>query len=65
MYGSSYLELADMNNDGHLDILYTNGDNADYSYVLKKYHGLRIFINDGKNQFLVDFKTGLEPDKVE
>lgn len=55
VYGSSYLELADMNNDGHLDILYTNGDNADYSYVLKKYHGLRIFINDGKNQFLEQY----------
>ena len=51
VYGSSYLELADINNDGHLDFIYTNGDNADYSYSLKKYHGLRIFINDGNNQF--------------
>lgn len=51
VYGSSYFELADFNHDGHLDILYTNGDNADYSQVLKPYHGVRIFENDGKNNF--------------
>lgn len=51
VYGSSYIDIADMNQDGHLDIIYTNGDNADYSDILKKYHGLYIFINDGKNQF--------------
>lgn len=51
VYGSSYLELADFNNDGHLDILYTNGDNADYSMILKPYHGVRIFLNDGRNKF--------------
>jgi hypothetical protein len=51
VYGSSYIELADFNADGAPDILYTNGDNADYSYSLKKYHGVRIFLNDGTNQF--------------
>jgi FG-GAP-like repeat len=51
VYGSSYIDLVDMNKDGKLDILYTNGDNADYSMVLKNYHGVRIFTNDGKNQF--------------
>lgn len=51
VYGSSYLELADMNQDGYLDMIYTNGDNADYSYSLKAYHGLRIFINNGNNEF--------------
>jgi FG-GAP-like repeat len=51
VYGSSYFELADFNKDGFQDILYTNGDNADYSIVLKKYHGVRIFSNDGKNNF--------------
>jgi hypothetical protein len=51
VYGSSYVDIVDMNGDGHMDILYTNGDNADYSMVLKNYHGLRIFTNDGKNQF--------------
>lgn len=51
VYGSSYFELHDFNGDGHHDILYTNGDNADYSPVLKPYHAVRIFMNDGKNQF--------------
>ena len=51
VYGSSYFELLDFNTDGHLDILYTNGDNADYSPILKPYHGVRMFINDGRNQF--------------
>lgn len=51
VYGSSYFELFDFNGDGYPDILYTNGDNADYSPVLKPYHGVRIFTNDGKNQF--------------
>ena len=51
VYGSSYFELMDFNNDGAQDILYTNGDNADYSSVLKPYHGVRIFLNDGANHF--------------
>lgn len=51
VYGSSYFELHDFNTDGHPDILYTNGDNADYSPILKPYHGVRIFLNDGHNKF--------------
>ncbi|MES2794381.1 MAG: VCBS repeat-containing protein [Bacteroidota bacterium] len=51
VYGSSYFELVDFNQDGYQDILYTNGDNADLSIVLKKYHGIRIFLNDGKGYF--------------
>jgi hypothetical protein len=49
--GSSYFEMADMNNDGIQDIVYTCGDNADYSTVLKPYHGIYIYLNDGKNKF--------------
>lgn len=51
MYGSSSFELADFNKDGYPDIVYTCGDNADYSPVLKPYHGVYIFINDGANNF--------------
>jgi hypothetical protein len=50
-YGSSYFEFADFNKDGFPDILYTCGDNADYSNVFKPYHGLYIFLNDGKYHF--------------
>jgi hypothetical protein len=51
VYGSSYFDLADFNDDGKFDILYTNGDNADYSIILKPYHGVRIFLNNGNNEF--------------
>lgn len=55
VYGSTYFELCDFNNDGYKDILYSCGDNADYSMVLKPYHGVYIFLNDGKNQFSEQF----------
>lgn len=51
VYGSNYFDIVDFNKDGHFDILYTNGDNGDFSNILKPYHGVRIFLNDGKNQF--------------
>ena len=47
VYGSSYFEIVDFNKDGAWDILYTNGDNADFSYSQKPYHGVRIFLNNG------------------
>lgn len=50
-YGSSYFVLYDFNGDGHPDILYTAGDNADFRPILKHYHGIRIFTNNGKGHF--------------
>lgn len=51
VYGSSWFELVDYNGDGFDDIITVNGDNADKSYVHKPYHGMRIHLNDGTNQF--------------
>jgi hypothetical protein len=55
IFGSSYFELADFNKDGYPDILYTCGDNADYSPALKPYHGVYIFLNDGNNHFKQEY----------
>lgn len=51
VYGVSYFELADFNKDGFADILLTNGDNWDYSAIRKNYHGIRIYLNDGHDNF--------------
>jgi hypothetical protein len=51
VYGSSSFQLADFNRDGQPDILYTSGDNSDYSRILKPYHGVYIFLNKGNLQF--------------
>lgn len=50
-HGSSWFELVDLNADGHLDIVYTAGDNADFGPVYKPQQGIYWYLNDGKNQF--------------
>ncbi len=51
-FGSSYFELVDFNGDGFVDILATNGDNGDlHTAPLRNYHGVRLYLNDGKNNF--------------
>ncbi|MCF0065261.1 FG-GAP-like repeat-containing protein [Dyadobacter chenwenxiniae] len=49
--GSQHMELADFNKDGFDDIVYVCGDNADKTPILKNYHGIYIFLNDGKSGF--------------
>ena len=51
VYGSSSFQLVDFNHDGKPDILYTCGDNSDYSPILKPYHGVYIFTNQGNWTF--------------
>ena len=50
-YGSSSFEMVDYNGDGLDDIIYTNGDNADYPPIVKPYHGIRIFLDQGDQQY--------------
>jgi FG-GAP-like repeat len=46
-YGSSGIQLVDLNGDGKLDVLYTNGDVLDRPYLLKPYHGIQWLENKG------------------
>jgi hypothetical protein len=50
-YGSSGIQLVDMNGDGKLDVLYTNGDGMD-STLLKPYHGVQWLENRGEFPFV-------------
>lgn len=51
VFGSTSFEWVDFNGDGLKDIMLTNGDNADFSPILKPYHGLRIYLNQGEDKF--------------
>jgi hypothetical protein len=50
-HGSNGFEMVDVNQDGNVDILMTNGDNADYPMIPKAYHGIRLFLGDSKGAF--------------
>ncbi len=50
-WGSSGIQLVDMNNDGKVDVLYTNGDILDEPYLWKPYHGIQWLENKGDLNF--------------
>jgi hypothetical protein len=50
-WGLAGFELADFNHDGHPDLVVANGDHGDFALPLKPYHGIRVYLNDGKNHF--------------
>lgn len=50
-FGPDYFEAVDFNKDGRLDLLVANGDAADYPQPPKKYHGIRIYLNKGRDRF--------------
>ena len=50
-YGSSGIQLVDMNGDGRLDVLYTNGDSLDSNH-LNPYHGVQWLENRGTFPFV-------------
>lgn len=51
-FGSSGISIADINNDGNPDILYTNGDAFDYIPPLPRpWHGLQWLENKGNLKF--------------
>lgn len=55
LFGTSWFEMVDFDNDGDEDIITVHGDNADKTQILKPYHGMRIHLNNGKNEFEESF----------
>ncbi|MBI2928642.1 MAG: VCBS repeat-containing protein [Verrucomicrobia bacterium] len=52
-FGSSGLELVDLDKDGDTDILYTNGDNMDLPTMIPRpYHGVQWLENRGGLSFV-------------
>lgn len=53
VFGSSGIELADMDKDGDLDILYTNGDAVDLpTPMILPYHGVQWLENIGDMEYV-------------
>jgi hypothetical protein len=50
-YGSSGIQLVDMNGDGHVDVLFSNGDTLDRRPLLRPYHGIQWLENPGDGAF--------------
>jgi hypothetical protein len=50
-YGSSGIEVVDLDGDGDLDVIYTNGDTFD-SFQIKPYHAIRWLENRGSFPFV-------------
>lgn len=50
-WGSTALEMVDFDGDGLMDLLASNGDNADYPAILKPHHGIRLYRNKGNLEF--------------
>jgi hypothetical protein len=51
-FGSSGISLADLDQDGDLDLLYTNGDNMDLPTIVPRpFHGVQWLENKGNLQF--------------
>ena len=49
--GSSSMRVLDFDGDGVTDLLVTAGDNADFTPVFKRGHGVRLYLGDGTGGF--------------
>ncbi|HEY2786377.1 MAG TPA: VCBS repeat-containing protein [Fimbriiglobus sp.] len=50
-YGSNGVVLADVNNNGKIDVVYTNGDSLDSPFLLRPEHGITWLENKGTYPF--------------
>jgi hypothetical protein len=50
-YGVNGIALADLNKDGKIDVVLTNGDSLDPPYLLRPDHGVTLLMNEGKFPF--------------
>lgn len=57
-YGSTGIQLVDFDQDGDLDVLYTNGDSLD-SHLIKPYHGVQWLENEGHFPFRPHFLAAM------
>lgn len=51
-FGCSGIQMVDLNGDGRLDVLLSNGDSLDPPLLLKPYHGIRWLENRGAFPFI-------------
>lgn len=58
-HGSTWFELVDWDKDGLEDILYVCGDNGDYDPIIKPYHGIRLYRNQGGGNYTEAFFLSL------
>lgn len=58
-FGSSSINLHDLDQDGDEDILYTNGDMMDENPEPKPYHGVRWLENDGHGNYTLHYLAGM------
>lgn len=50
-HGTAHVDVIDFDQDGALDLLVSNGDNGDYTPILKRHHGVRLYRNQGDGTF--------------
>ena len=48
-YGSTHFTALDWNQNGKQELLYSNGDNGDYLPLMKPYHGIRLYVDNGRD----------------
>lgn len=56
-FGSTGIQLVDLDGDGDLDVLLTHGDVLDQPYLLRPYHGISWLENQGRFPFVCHHLT--------